>query len=421
MIHLRSHRVRREHKDRRILVSPTHRRSLKVHAVSNFRKFRKIPAPVKTFAIIAAALFVAATAPVPAGTAVIARLTTSVSSNDSKVNDPVQAVIVSRNAAGHRLNGRIKALRPATGNERAYLDIEFDGAQLLEVDNARESVDESGRIIGIAATESPEAQLNRVIEKLNERYGQIAEALLTVKSILVRDVNPEIEYPAGVELKLKLTRALALRMVEDASRLGQRSDPALEDLVRHGPFRTMAERPASPSDWTNILFIGTRENIETAFQAAGWSPAAEINTASVLETARAIIEARGYEEAPVSRLRLDGRLPDLVFQKTNNTFAKRHHLRIWRTQQKWHGSEVWVGAASHDNGIAFAADERTFYHTIEPDIDLEREKVADDLMFTGMAKHVAVINRSDIPSESTNATGDRMVTDGKMTVLRVGS
>jgi hypothetical protein len=175
-----------------------------------------------------------------------------------------------------------------------------------------------------------------------------------------------------------------------------------------------------PSDWTNVVFIGTRENIVKAFEAAGWSPAAEMNTASVLEAARAIIEARGYQETPVSNLRLDGLLPDMVFQKMNNTLAKRHHLRIWRTPAKWHGQEVWIGAATHDNGIAFAPDARRFFHTIESDIDRERDKVADDLMFTGLAKHVAIISRPGIPGESTNATGDPMVTDGKIAVLSVG-
>src|SRR5262249_19630500 len=150
-------------------------------------------------AMIAAALLVAA-ARVPVGTLLVARLTTPVSSTISKVNDPVQAVIVSHIAAGHILNGRVRAVRPANGSESAYLEIEFQKARLIEVDNARESVDESGRIIGITAAHSPEAEIDRGIEKLNEGYAKVAEVLQTFKTILVRDVNPQIEYPAGVEI-----------------------------------------------------------------------------------------------------------------------------------------------------------------------------------------------------------------------------
>jgi hypothetical protein len=375
---------------------------------------------VKIATTIATAVFLIVTAQIPAGTPLLARLTTPVSSSTSRVNDPVHAVIVSPVAARHILNGRIKTVRPANGNENASLEMEFEGARLIEVDNARESVDESGRIVGITASESADAQINRGIEKLNERFATLAGVLQTFKAIVVRDVNPQIEYPAGVEIRVKLTRVLPLRRVQDQSGIEKSPDPILEDLVRREPVRTQAQRPALPSDYTNVVFIGTRENIAQAFKAAGWSPAADMNTASVLESARAIIEARGYQETPVSKLRLDGRLPDMVFQKMNNTLAKRHHLRIWRMQEKWRGQEVWIGAATHDNGIAFAPDQRTFFHTIEPDIDWEREKVVDDLMFTGLAKHLAMISRSGIPSESTNATGDRMVTDGKVAVVRVG-
>jgi hypothetical protein len=336
------------------------------------------------------------------------------------VNDPVQAVVISPIAAGHILTGRISAVRPANGDENAYLEIEFDGARLTEVDNARESVDDSGRIAGITPSQSLEARIDRGIEQLNERYSEIADVLHTFKAVLVRDVNPEIEYSTGVEIRVKLTRPLVLTPAQDGYGKAMKPDPILEDLVRQQPFRTQAQRPPLPSDWTNVVLIGTRENIAKAFKAAGWSPAADMNAASVLESARAIIETRGYQETPVSKLRLDGRLPDMVFQKMNNTLAKRHHLRIWRTQVKWRGQEVWIAAATHDNGIAFAPDRRTFFHTIERDIDWEREKVADDLMFTGLAKCMAIISRPGIPPESTNATGDRMVTDGKVTVLSVG-
>ena len=367
--------------------------------------------------VVAVALLAAAPVQIPEGTSLVVRLTTPVASNTSKVNDRVEAVVISP-IAGLVLNGRVKAVKEAKGDERAYLEIEFDGAQLTEVDNARESVDKSGRIVGIAASESLAAQMDRGLEQLRERYANVAGVLQAAKIIFINDVDPEIQYPAGVEMTVRLTKPLPPDSARSA-RPAEPPDPYLVHLIRQLPLRTQAERPALPSDWTNLVFVGGSQNIEEAFKAAGWTPAAQMNGASVFETARAIIESRGYREAPVSKLRLEGRLPDLVFQKMNNTFAKRHHLRIWRLQQKWRDQEVWIGAATHDNGIAFASDERTFFHTIDPDIDKERQKVVDDLTFTGFVKQVAIISRPDIPTESTNATGGRMVTDGKIVVLQV--
>ena len=43
----------------------------------------------------------------------------------------------------------------------------------------------------------------------------------------------------------------------------------------------------------------------------------------------------------------------------------------------------------------------------------------DDLAFTSLAELVAMIDRPDIPRESTNATGDRIVTDGKIAVVLI--
>jgi len=71
------------------------------------------------------------------------------------------------------------------------------------------------------------------------------------------------------------------------------------------------------------MFIGSQEQVKGAFTDAGWSEASKLGAKSKFETLRAITEDRGYGEAPVSILYLDGRAPDLVFEKLNNTFSKR--------------------------------------------------------------------------------------------------
>ena len=136
-----------------------------------------------------------------------------------------------------------------------------------------------------------------------------------------------------------------------------------------------------------------------------------------METFRAIAELRGYKEAPVSTLLLDGKPPDLVFQKQNNTFAARHHLRIWRRPDTFAGKPVWVCAATHDTGIDFSQENRTFIHKIDPLIDRERAKVVNDLLFAGAVKSLALVDRPEVPRQSQNATGDKLETDGHMAVL----
>ncbi len=363
---------------------------------------------------LAAALSAAAGAfEIPAGSIVHVRLTTPVSSISSQPGDRVEAIVISPRSPD-RIVGTVCKVASAKTAQQAFLEIQFDGARLIEVDNARESVTEE-RITGIVASQSLTARIDQGLEKLAERNSDIGAVLQTLKGLLIRDVDPEIVYPAGVEMTLELTTSRPGEPPETE----RRPDAKLLSLVARQPLRTIAERPALPSDLTNLIFIGSGASVDAAFRSAGWTPAAKLTTESILETTRAIIESRGYQEAPVSTLLLDGRLPDLVFQKMNNTFAKRHHLRIWRARENVDGREVWIGAASHDIGMAFASDERTFYHTIHPEIDRERKKVMDDLMLTGQAEMLGLADRPSAPRETTNATGDRIVTDGRVAILRL--
>ena len=64
-------------------------------------------------------------------------------------------------------------------------------------------------------------------------------------------------------------------------------------------------------------------------------------------------------------LLLAGSPPEMVFQKMNNTFAQRHHLRVWKRPDTFEGKPVWVIAATHDTGIEFSEQNRTFIHKID--------------------------------------------------------
>jgi hypothetical protein len=130
-----------------------------------------------------------------------------------------------------------------------------------------------------------------------------------------------------------------------------------------------------------------------------------------------VVEDRGYSEAPVSVLLLDGKPPDLVFEKTLNTFARRHHLRIWRRPASFRGKPLWAVAATHDIGIDFSAADRTFIHRIDPQIDQERDKVVNDLLFAGHVEAFDLVERPAVPRQGRNATGDSLETDGRIAIL----
>src|SRR5262245_54565574 len=377
----------------------------------------------------------------PAGAEIQIRLKTKVATPTSKTKDAVEAVVIApvmvdgqfAIPAGAVVRGTVeKAAQSTKPDERstlllAFSEIEIDGAKLklatrvASVENARESVDDQGQISGILASETISGRLDSGINKLAERAAGFADILGTVKKVVLKEPEGDITYEPGVELALALTAPLELKAASGPGPAAKLTpiagESALATLVNHQPFQTMAERPSKPSDVTNIMLIGTVEQVQQAFKDAGWSNAAALSTGAKFETFRAIAEQRGYKEAPVSVLLLDAKPPDLVFQKMNNTFAQRHHLRVWKRPDTFEDKPVWVVAATHDTGIEFSEANRTFIHKIDSQIDRERAKVVNDLLFTGRVRSVALVERSAVPKSGQNATGDSLTTDAKMAVL----
>jgi hypothetical protein len=376
-----------------------------------------------------------------AGTEIQIRLKTKVSTQSSKPRDPVEAVVISPVMEGSQcvipmgatVRGAVeKATQSAKAEERSTLalsftEIEIEGAklaltaQVAGVDNAREKLDDKGQISGILASETLTGKLDAGIDKIAAKYAGLAGVLSAAKNVVLKPAESDITYDAGVEMTLKLTAPLGLK---DSAGRGPAANlrpipnqAALVAVVRREPFQTMAERPNKPSDVTNLMLIGDQEQVKQVFAAAGWTTAQSLNALAKFETIRALAEDRGYNEAPVSVLLLDGKAPDLVFEKTNNTFARRHHLRVWLRPATFLGKPVWAIASTHDVGISFSEENRTFIHRIDSEIDRERAKVVNDLLFTGRVQSMALVDRPDVPQHAQNATGDNLETDGKIAVL----
>jgi hypothetical protein len=254
---------------------------------------------------------------------------------------------------------------------------------------------------------------------MSQRLSGLAGLFEKAKAAVLQEPDANIVYDPGVELAIKLDQPMELKPSGSgfANLQSVPSEAQLIDMVLRQPFQTRAQSPPKPSDITNIMYIGTQDQVSQAFAAAGWSQAAANDTMSKFETFKAIAESRGYKEAPVSVLLLENNPPDLVFEKGTNTFSQRHHLRVWRRPGNFRGQPVWVCAATHDTGIEISPEDRTVIHKVDSQIDRERAKVVNDLLLTGMVKSLALVDRPAVPRESSNATGDKLITDGKMAVI----
>jgi hypothetical protein len=186
-----------------------------------------------------------------------------------------------------------------------------------------------------------------------------------------------------------------------------------EKLISEFPEQRTNRWPHQPSDLINILFLGNRDEINRAFRAAGWSGAQARSILSIYKILHCMAERAGYSTAPMGRLTLNGLAPDAEFQKGLDTFSKRHHLRLWHQPK----SDAWLSAATED--VGYKVSHLHLTHATDPEIDNERNKILDDLAFTGCVDSAEEIAR-DLHYGPRRR--ERLIeTDGKIVVLRFNS
>lgn len=353
------------------------------------------------------------------------------SSRHSLPGSPVEMIVVRDYVApgvvtipmGSKVKGKVL---PAERKRHSALRLTFESvsiegqdyplkAHVGEVDNARERVEPDGTILGLDQLGKKPGKLELILLAAAYAHPAFLITAETTKYIIREVKQPEVHYQPGTDFALVIEE---LPKGPASSNEAPTPDPVAPDdlaLVLAGlPTRTTTRNLSVPSDWTNIAFTGSRESLKQAFAAAGWSTAALLSLRSDAKVFFAVADHHSYKSAPVSTLLVDGREPDMVYQKQTNTFAKRHHIRIWLTNKTWSGQPIWIAAATHDIGIDFSFEAKTFAHRVDSDVDQERLKIIDDLRFSQKAQSFSYLARSSVTSPSKNATGDLIRTDGRL-------
>jgi hypothetical protein len=290
-------------------------------------------------------------------------------------------------------------------------------ARVIDVDNARETV-RNNEILGIIQPHAgKKAGLALMaVSAANPIAGYTIKGISTVYGLSIRR---EIMFPAGTDLQVQIVRPSMMR--QKLTWTGWKKlpvDAELTKLAATAPMRT-ATPAGVPSDPTNLMFLGNEKQVIAAFGEAGWFEADNLSAKSGLKVAQATLRQTGYGSAPMSTLTIGGQAPDLMFQKSLDTFAKRHHVRIWKVPKTYQGQQVWVGAATHDIATQNARGGTKWTHRIDPHVDREREWVQTDLLFVGTGVAYVNVDRPTAPKKLSNATGDQIVTDGKIAVVQM--
>lgn len=403
--------------------------------------------------------FFAATGSAVAGErsqSIVVRLLTPVASYsprgtrfNGRVIGPVLRDTVEILPNGSTVTGEVQksaSVRFGVRRQRSLLQLEFDGCQLPDgtgieckvaleaVDNARETVT-GNRIDGVLAASHaynwlsglwvrPEpALIPRSASGLAGGPGGIythlaptpvgAAAVITARLLLCRLPDPEIELPAGTDLLVRVQvpdgRTFAPQPVAPVP-------PEVSEWVAAQPDEVQLSDKNLAGDMIHLVLVGSREQVERAFFAAGWSTSEPLTRRSFARMYSAFSSMKAYPTAPVAPLTYRGRTADLVFQKTLNTIVKRHHIRIWSASLN--GTQVWLGAATHDTAIAFDWKRMSLTHRIDALIDRERSTVVNHISAAGCAAGLGVVERPHAVRRPDS--GRPSATDGNAVLLLLG-
>ena len=229
------------------------------------------------------------------------------------------------------------------------------------------------------------------------------------------DLSPSGSYK--VKLKFSSAKAVAAPATPAAAVSTLVSPATFDEIPRR--VSDQAAAAGNPGDMVNFALVGTQEQVEAAYKAAGWTSVDKNVQDAILNGLIKTLNKESYTEMPMSTLYLFGRPQDLSFARADPLMvaAERHHLRVWKTDQTIGGRPLWVGSATHD--IGFEKDQRNngVTHKIDPDIDKERAYLLQSFDAAGVFTSAAYVTPADPMLVAKTATGGSFHSDGRIVVM----
>lgn len=232
------------------------------------------------------------------------------------------------------------------------------------------------------------------------------------------NLSPELTATGNFTVKMKLPET-KLASSGPAVDLKTVLSPAIFNNIP----RRVNDLQGNPGDMVNFAILGTEAQVKAAFAAAGWVPVDQTTEAAVLHGLLATLSRGAYTAMPMSTLYLFGRAQDLSYARAEplKVAFTRHHLRVWKSPETVDGKQLWVGSATHDNGLEKDQRNGGVTHHIDPDIDQERDFIEQSFASAGVLTGAAYVLPTNPVASSKTATGGSFHTDGRIVVLDLKS
>jgi hypothetical protein len=196
---------------------------------------------------------------------------------------------------------------------------------------------------------------------------------------------------------------------------GTQSD--LSEMIELLPPRVL-NGEGREGDMLNLIFAAKEDDLQRAFAQAGWVKVEKSTPQIIWHLLR---ERKHYTKLPMAKLYVFGRQQDYSYALPDpkSVVARRHHLRIWKTDRRVDGVPLWVGAATHDVAVQFVKHKLRLFHTIDPDVDAERDFIATDLAKTSQLTREQFVRCVTPVFNAQTATGQAYYSDSRMLFLEL--
>ena len=237
-------------------------------------------------------------------------------------------------------------------------------------------------------------------------------ALLSGLELLRR--GPSVRIVAGEVGRMRLLAPLTVRRA--CTRIADhRSLTTLPTLPQFVP-QAENRRGTRTGDPINLVLLGSGPELEAAFEAAGWQPAARGSASALAREITAMLLGRQSYEAPVSTEYFEGRAQDVTWQLQGLNARIRHHVRFWLLDSL---AGIWVGAAIKDVGVLVRPLRGTATHRVDPDADAERDFTVSALEAAGCARLLDYVPLPGGVRSGRDISRQPFFTDGRAAVVRL--
>ena len=197
----------------------------------------------------------------------------------------------------------------------------------------------------------------------------------------------------------------------------KQSASELAEMIRFLPPRVL-NGEGREGDMLNLIFLAREDDLQAAFARAGWLKV-EKSTPQIIW--HLLWQRERYTKLPMDKLYVFGRPQDYSYSlpDPDSIVARRHHLRIWKTDRDMDGIPLWVGAATHDVAIEFVKHKFRLFHKIDPNVDEEREFIAGNLAETGQLTREQYLRCAEPVFNAQTATGQEYYSDSRMLFLEL--